>query len=134
MRSVLLDTNAYSHLLTGDTRVSDALEQAEEVLLSVFVLGELHAGFRGGTRRQRNLEDLRRFLARPSVRVLDATPETAEVYGMVSSTLEETGARIPVHDAWIAAHAIQTGSVLITYDTHFLRVPGLRIWPELEPE
>jgi tRNA(fMet)-specific endonuclease VapC len=133
MRSVLLDTNAYSHLVTGDTRVSDAMGQAEEVLLSVFVLGELHAGFRGGTKRRQNLEDLRRFLAKPKVRVLDATIETAEVYGMVSTSLEEAGARIPVHDAWIAAQAIQTGSVLITYDTHFLRVPGLRIWPALEP-
>jgi predicted nucleic acid-binding protein len=27
-----------------------------------------------------------------------------------------------------AAHAIETGSVLITYDAHFAKLPGLRLW------
>jgi tRNA(fMet)-specific endonuclease VapC len=68
------------------------------------------------------------------VRVLDATAETAEVYGMVRASLSKAGAHIPVHDVWIAAQAMETGAVLLTYDTHFLKVPGLRVWAHLRPD
>ena len=46
--------------------------------------------------------------------------------------LTKAGTPIPIQDIWIAAQAIQTGSILVTYDRHFLRVAGLRIWAELE--
>lgn len=133
MRSVLLDTNAYSAYMVGDEAISRAMGEAGEVLASVFVLGEIHAGFRGGTRMRRNQELLREFLAKPKVQILDATEETAEIYGQLKASLAKAGTPIPVHDVWIAAHALQTGSVLITYDAHFLQVPGLRIWMELAP-
>ncbi len=48
MSRVLLDTNAYGHLLAGDSLVLNALAEADRVYLSVFVMGELLAGFRGG--------------------------------------------------------------------------------------
>lgn len=47
---VPLDTNALSALWSGDERVLDALGEAECVFMSIIVLGELFAGFRGGTR------------------------------------------------------------------------------------
>ncbi|MCX5901116.1 MAG: PIN domain-containing protein [Proteobacteria bacterium] len=37
-----------------------------------------------------------------------------------------------MNDVWIAAHAAETGAVLITYDEHFTRVPGLRVWDRLK--
>ena len=131
MKIALLDTNAYTAMVGGDAKVSHALSGAEEVLLSVFVLGELHVGFFGGTKMRRNLADLEAFLARDKVRVLDATTETAEVFGRIKVDLTKAGTPIPVDDIWIAAHALQTGSVLVTYDRHFLQVPGLRVWAEL---
>jgi tRNA(fMet)-specific endonuclease VapC len=33
-----------------------------------------------------------------------------------------------INDMWIAAHALESGSVVITYDAHFKTVPGLRLW------
>jgi predicted nucleic acid-binding protein len=36
-----------------------------------------------------------------------------------------------VNDVWIAAQAMETASLLITYDARFLAVPGLRTWDEL---
>lgn len=32
---------------------------------------------------------------------------------------------IPTNDVWIAAHAMETGSDLISFDRHFAHVPGL---------
>jgi tRNA(fMet)-specific endonuclease VapC len=129
---VLLDTNGYSAFLQGKAETRHVVMEAEEVFLSVFVLGELHAGFRKGTKMRQNLDILQDFLDDSRVRVLDATAETAEVFGLVKSSLEKAGTPLPVHDMWIAAQAMQTGSVVVTYDRHFLQMPGLRVWDGLE--
>ena len=50
MKKIILDTNAYTRLLTGEEDVLDVIGTAETVYMSIFVLGELHAGFAGGTK------------------------------------------------------------------------------------
>jgi tRNA(fMet)-specific endonuclease VapC len=62
----------------------------------------------------------------------NVTKETADVFGQVKDALKRAGAPIPMNDVWIAAQAIETGSVLITYDRHFSKVPGLRLWDILD--
>ncbi|MCX6570463.1 MAG: type II toxin-antitoxin system VapC family toxin [Candidatus Aminicenantes bacterium] len=131
MRAVLLDTNAYVRFLAGDERALGCLAHADRVHMSVFVLGELIAGFRAGTREKQNRQVLDRFLAKPGVEVLDATRETAEYFGLIKVALKKAGRPIPLNDVWIAAHALETGAVLVTFDTHFAAVPGLRTWDEL---
>jgi tRNA(fMet)-specific endonuclease VapC len=131
MRAILLDTNAYVRFLAGDERVLDALARAGRVFVSVFVLGELFAGFRSGSKEKQNMEIIEKFLAKPGVAVLDATRETAEYFGLVKTALKKAGRPIPLNDVWIAAHALETGSVLVTYDTYFAAVPGLRMWAEI---
>ena len=135
MRTILLDTSAYVRFLAGDEKVLTCLARAGRVGMSIFVLGELLAGFRVGTRDKQNREILDRFLAKPSVAVLDATRETAEYFGLIKVGLKKSGRPIPLNDVWIAAHALEMGAVLVTYDFHFRAVPGLRTWDELgEPE
>jgi tRNA(fMet)-specific endonuclease VapC len=130
MRKVLLDTNAYVRYLAGDERVLEGLGSADRVYMSVFVLGELFAGFKAGKRPAENRRILERFLDKPSVRVLEASRETAEVFGALKDTLKRSGRPIPMNDVWIAAQALETGAVLVTYDGHFRDVPGLRLWEE----
>jgi tRNA(fMet)-specific endonuclease VapC len=125
---ILLDTSGYTALLAGDAGVLDALAQAETVYLSVFVLGELYAGFRGGRKERENRGRLAAFLAKPTVKILHATPQTAEVFGSVKDALRRAGTPIPINDVWIAAHALETGSTLISSDAHFKRVQGLMLW------
>jgi tRNA(fMet)-specific endonuclease VapC len=131
MSAILLDTNAYTRYLCGDRRVLEALAKAGRVHMSIFVLGELFTGFRSGSKEIANRQMLEAFLAKPAVRVLDATRETADYFGLIKSALKKSGQPIPLNDAWIAAHALETGSVLVTYDTHFKVVPGLRAWEGL---
>ena len=131
MRALLLDTNAYAKYLRGDPRVLGALAGAGLVYMSVFVLGELFAGFRSGSMEKENRGILEAFIGKPVVRVLEATRETAEYFGLIRTALKKSGRPIPLNDVWVAAHALETGSVLATYDTHFAAVPGLRIWGEL---
>ncbi len=132
MRTILLDTNAYVRFLAGDEKILTCLAQAGRVYMSVFVLGELVAGFLAGSKEKQNRQVLDRFLAKPSVVVLDATRETAEYFGLIKAALRKSGQPIPINDVWIAAHALETGAVLVTYDMHFTAVPGLRTWDELE--
>jgi tRNA(fMet)-specific endonuclease VapC len=131
MRAVLLDTNAYVRFLAGDERVLSCLACAGRVYISVFVLGEFVSGFRAGSKEKQNRQILDRFLAKPGVTILDATRETAEYFGLIKAALKRSGQPIPLNDVWIASHALETGAVLVTYDTHFTAVPGLRTWDEL---
>ena len=91
-------------------------------------LESLFAGFAGGKRERRNKETLTQFLLKPAVKILNATSETAEVFGKVKRSLTKTGTPIPINDVWIAAHALETGSTIVTYDAHFKKVSGLRLW------
>ena len=128
MKNILLDTNAYTRLLTGEEDVLDVIGTAETVYMSIFVLGELYAGFAGGTKERENKDTLNRFLFKSSVKILNATAETAEVFGVVKQDLKKASTPLPINDVWIAAHALETGSILVTYDGHFKNIAGIRHW------
>ncbi|MDE2744018.1 MAG: type II toxin-antitoxin system VapC family toxin [Gemmatimonadota bacterium] len=130
MKRILLDTNAYTAFLTGDKRVLNALTEAETAFLSAIVIGELYAGFCGGNRLKENKALLARFLQKSNVRVLDVTAETGEVFGQIKNALQKAGTPIPLNDVWLAAQAMETGSVLVSFDAHFDQVSGLRRWTQ----
>ncbi len=129
MKKVLLDTNAYTALLRGDEAILDVLGQAETVFMSAIVLGELQAGFKGGTKEAANRRELEAFTRRTTVRILHVTQETAEIFGTIKHRLKMAGTPIPINDVWIAAHATEAGAFLVTHDNHFAQVPGLLRWP-----
>ena len=128
MRKILLDTNAYSHLLKGDKQVLEELDAADLVYMSTFVLGELLAGFKGGNKEITNKKLLDKFLNKNKVQQLPASRETSELFAEVKHNLRKAGTPIPINDVWIAAHAFEIGAVLVSYDAHFSKVPGLRLW------
>jgi tRNA(fMet)-specific endonuclease VapC len=129
MKKILVDTNAYSNLLRGDENILDALSKAAIVHMSVIVIGELLSGFKGGVKETYNKKLLQEFIEKPTVNVLDVTIETSEIFAEIKNVLKTSGSPIPINDVWIAAHAVETGSVLITYDEHFKRIPGIRVFP-----
>jgi tRNA(fMet)-specific endonuclease VapC len=131
MMKILLDTNAYSAFMTGDQSVFDHIIEAERIYLSTIMIGELFAGFLGGRRAAENIEELKCFLKKDGVIALDVTMETSEIFGEIKAALKQQGKMIPINDIWIAAHVFETGSKLITYDTHFKQINGLRLWDKL---
>ncbi len=130
MKRILLGTNAYVRYLRGDEKVLAYLAQSESVYMSVFVLGELFAGFKAGSKEKTNKRLLEKFLLKPTVAVLEATIETADIFGLIMASLRKSGTPIPINDVWIASHAMETGSILVTFDDHFALIPGLRLWDE----
>ncbi len=127
MKAILLDTNAVSALFKGNPHILDGLDEAEHVFISTIVLGELYAGFRSGDQFARNMEELKKLLACPTVNVLPVTSETADYYGRIYLALRKQGMPIPTNDLWIAAQALEQGAVLLTFDKHFAAIPGLRV-------
>ena len=128
MKKIILDTNAYTRLLVGEEEVLNVLSVTEIVYMSIFVLGELYAGFEGGSKDRENKETLHDFLLKTTVKILNATAETAEIFGNVKCNLRKAGTPIPINDVWIASHGIETGSTIVTYDSHFKKISGIRLW------
>jgi tRNA(fMet)-specific endonuclease VapC len=123
---LLLDTNAYSHYRGGHGGVTQLVTGAERVVMSAVVVGELLFGFHCGDRRRRNELDLRGFLELPWVELAPVTLATAERFALVAAALRRTGRSIGVNDIWIAAHALEHGADLISFDQHFAAVDGVR--------
>ena len=120
-----LDTNAYCRLMSGHAPLTQLLESADEILVPATVLGELHAGFELGLRREANRRQLAEFLAMPGVETTAVTAGVAERYGILVRQLTRQGTPIPTNDIWIAAAVLETGARLVTYDAHFENVPGI---------
>ena len=66
--------------------------------------------------------------------ILEADQETAEIFGEVKNNLKTAGAPLPINDVWIGAHAMETGSIIVTYDRHFSKIAGIRLWRGFELE
>ena len=132
MRSILLDTNAYTAFKLGDAAVVEVVAHAERLCLNSVVLGELLGGFAAGTREAKNRAELAQFLDSPRVEVLPVTAQTADSHALVYSGLRRKGQPIPTNDLWIAASALEHGAGLLTRDAHFAQIDGLRSGQKLE--
>lgn len=121
----LLDTNAYVELLKGNAEVAALVRDAEQLVFSTVVVGELLFGFRNGNRYEKNHTLLDEFLSQPWVALQTVTRITADRFGRIAAALRKSGTPIPTNDIWIAAHAFETGAEFITFDRHFDEVRGL---------
>ena len=123
--TILLDTNAYSALLRGHDEVADRVRRAERVVFSTVVAGELLLGFRLGTRLKKNMAELDAFLENPYVSLVAVTLTTADRFARIAAALRTKRRPIPTNDIWIAAHAMEAGAELLSFDAHFGAVDGL---------
>ncbi len=122
---VSLDSNVYSLLFRGHPLVAEIVRRSQEVVLSAVVIGELLYGYRYGSRMARNLRELDDFLVNPHVTLVTVSRTTADRYSRIATALRAKGRPIPTNDIWIAAHAMETGTELISSDGHFKDVDGL---------
>jgi tRNA(fMet)-specific endonuclease VapC len=122
---VQLDTNAYVGFKGGDPDTIDVIRLADRLALSTVVLGELLAGFALGSRESENRRELARFLESPRVEIVRLGRDTAIFYAAVYAQLRAKGRPVPTNDMWVAASALEHGSVLLTHDRHFTAVDGL---------
>lgn len=122
---ISIDTNVYTEFFRGNEAVRAIIRKAEGLSISAVVVGELIFGFRNGNRYADNRRRLDSFLDEPFVSFLPVTRATCERFGMIAADLRKQGTPIPQNDLWIAAHAVESGTDLLSFDNHFTAVNGL---------
>jgi tRNA(fMet)-specific endonuclease VapC len=127
MRRVLLDTSAYSAFFRGHSDVKRAVQRAGRLYLNPVVLGELYAGFRLGSKEEKNREELHELISSRRVEILNIDLETSERYSVIVDTLRKQGMPIPTNDLWVASSAMQHGLIVLTTDSDYLRVAQIAV-------
>ncbi len=122
---ILIDTNIVIALFAGEAVVQQHLAEADEVLLSSIVLGELYYGAQKSAHAETNISRIN-MLTVGNV-VLGCDLITAQHYGAIKDHLRTKGHPIPENDIWIAATAMQHQLTLATRDEHFQAVEGLTV-------
>lgn len=122
---IAVDTNRYSDLANGNAEALGVVERADEVFMSLIVLGELRCGFSLGAKRQENERVLAAFLRAPRVSVVIPDEATTRHYADLYRQTRAQGTPLPTNDLWIAALALQHGHVLYTRDKHFEHISQL---------
>ena len=122
---IMLDTTAYVGFKRNNVESVEFILQAERILFSPVVLGELMSGFRNGARFKENMADLNNFLEHESVNLVEIGEITSDRYSRIATQLKRRGTPVPSNDIWIAAQTMEHGAELITSDLHFARISGL---------
>ena len=125
MKKVLIDTNIYSLAMNGDLDVTGKLRKIDQIGISTISIGELVSGFKGGSKEEKNREELDIFQDSPRVVVYSIDVATTEFYASIIDNLKKAGTPIPTNDIWIAAVAFEHGYKLFSKDKHFNYIPGL---------
>jgi tRNA(fMet)-specific endonuclease VapC len=132
MRSILLDTNAYSAFKKGMSSITTIIQHADIIGMSTIVLGELISGFTVGSKYQKNMSELHVFLDQKRVTVLPVDTTTCTFYAKIYANLRNKGKPIPTNDIWIAATTLQHGYKLCSFDKHFAEIENLIVATCLE--
>jgi predicted nucleic acid-binding protein len=131
--SFLLDTDTCSAHLKQRGRVTNRfLQYTGGLYICTITLGELYTWALRAAAPPRRLEVVRELLT--DVRVLEVTPQVAEMFGRVQAGLLDRGRPAPSMDLMIAATALVHDLTLVTHNTQdFANVPGLRLTDWLAP-
>lgn len=135
----LLDTNIVSHMMVnaeGQAAIYAmkliAQDPSVRMCTSVVVHGELAFGLakRPSSRLQKALD-----FQLESLLVLPLDDEVVPHYARLRTALEAAGTPIGPNDALIAAHALALDAILVSADTAFERIPGLKVenWLAAQP-
>jgi len=121
---LILDTNALSAYLDKTAAAVEILSQASEIAIPVIVAGEFAFGIAQSRHRDAYQRSLQRMLDRCTV--LDVDIETARHYAAIRLELRAAGTPIPANGVWIAALSRQHAMPVMSRDSHFDFIGGLR--------
>ncbi len=122
---IALDTSIVIQIFDNDPEVRARFRDIETVWMPVPVIAEIAVGFSDTGPLPSQQSDFELFLS--SMRVIECTSDVAMKYGAIHRFLKSKGAMIPINDIWIAACCLAENLPLATRDSHFQRIPGLKI-------
>jgi len=126
----LLDSNAFSDLMRKNPRVEAQLAELEpndRVVICPVVRGEILYGLSRlpeGRRREKLAKQATPLFATIACQPV---PESAgDAYANIKRTREQQGVSLDENDLWIAATASALGATLVTRDSDFASIDGLK--------
>jgi tRNA(fMet)-specific endonuclease VapC len=125
---IALDTNAYVAFCKNESSAVDAIRRADSILIPLPVIAELRAGFGIGSKGAQNESVLQRFLNSKRVSIVLPDESTTFVYARLYGYLRKRGTPIPINDLWISAITLQHDATLLTFDSHFEKLPQIPKW------
>ena len=128
MQPVMIDSNAYAAFKRNNPPVVSIIRRASSLLLPSVVLGEILVGIahEGSQNETEHRGELFSFVSSPRVRVVPLTEVTADLFARLAKSLGGRGIHFPLHDLWVAASALEHGAALLTLDSRFREIEGLR--------
>jgi len=121
---MILDTNALSAVLDGDSAMESIASSPGPFWLPVIVIGEYLYGLLSSKKRKKLESFFRQLVGKCTV--LEVDQHTSEAYAQIRFELKRKGRPIPDNDIWIAALSRQHDLQLVSSDSHFDAVDGLR--------
>lgn len=123
-QAVLLDTSVFVAVETKRGVLADPSDW--DVRISPVTLAELKAGVLAAKDNQIRLARLRTVEIAVELPLLAIDEWVADEWAALRSWLADVGRRLDVNDLWIAATAIRYGIPVVTQDTDFFVVSGVR--------
>lgn len=121
----LVDTNVIIRFFKGETELFNLFDNLENIFVSSVSVGELMYGAELSARSDFNRENY--FCFCESLNVIVPDLEISKMYGKIKKQLKYGRHPIPENDIWIAATAAAVNLTLITADSDFETISGLRI-------
>jgi predicted nucleic acid-binding protein len=127
----LLDTNAISDLMRAAPRIENwmaGLDEDDRVVTCTIVRGEVLFGIvklPKGKRRTELEQTGHQFLA--SLRCEPVPERAGDFCAAVKLARQQRGLSLDENDLWVAATALALGAALVTRDTDFHGIDGLRV-------
>ena len=127
----LLDTNAISDLMRGAPQIENwmaGLDRGDRVVTCAIVRGEILFGIARlphGRRRTELEETGRQFL--DAVHCEPVPERAGDVYAAVKLARQQRGLPLDENDLWVAATALTLGATLVSRDSDFAGIDGLRV-------
>ena len=125
----MLDTNICIYILKqNNEKVLNRINKCQygDICISSIVYSELIYGVEKSASREKNLNNLLKFLA--PIKVYDYDINASNEYGVIRTALEKERNTIGPMDLLIAAHAKSLNTILVTNnEREFRRVKGLKV-------
>ena len=121
---MILDTNALSAFIEGDSAVGALVSAMIRVVVPVIVLGE----FRYGIAQSRHRKSYESWLSEnlSDFEIAEISEATTMSYAAIRLQLKRSGRPLPANDVWIAALALQYRLPVLSRDEHFDVVEDVR--------
>ena len=127
---LMLDTNAASAYIRGQSEALDRLLAGQPLCISVITEAELRYGLARKPQATALARSVQAFL--DVVPVLPWTSEVAQTYAVQRAGMADAGLNLSALDGLSAAHAVAEHCTLVTADRAFANVPNLHLqaWAE----